>query len=425
MHRITLIAVLTFGCGSTPEPTTPYDHCKPGAMAEADPRDATLSAPLQAVRVGSNQDVALPDVMLDWLDEQGWPQQHDDWHNVRRWDQGCRKSNATADDCANARRLADRGLARAPKQENAPGDGYDFLLMHRHMLEGMRAAFPKNRELVRGWGRVPRNQADPENVAPWRAISWTASQLEAIEVLENVEQHVDRFPTEDDLSRYMQAPFVWTETNPTQAVSGSGGLHFALHSQWSVPGSPVELGNGRGVVYNASFWRLHGWLDDVWERYRRARGLTADADYRAALEAQCREMVDLDERRLTPAAGSPDAGAPGETGVFALQVRPALERACGTCHGTTAPTLGLTLGGATTSRDIVAGLVNVRSSQVELPLVAPGSPERSWLYLKAAGTFDGVVCDSCKTVMPPAGERLSATELERLRSWIAAGASAP
>lgn len=311
-----IVAAWALGACEPPEEPDPLAHCVSGYSA--DPRDATPGLTAKVLVVDARdpanpeddvRDISLPEEMVAWLDEQGWPQQHDDWHNVRRWDQGCRRSNATvegpdgvlgtADDCANARRMADRGLSRAPIQEGAPGDGYDFLVMHRHMLEGIRQAFPSHAELLRGFKHVPRSQEDPENPMPWRRVSWSAAQLRAIEKLENIERHLDEFPTEDELALYMQVPFRWTPQNPTQFLADtSNGIHFSLHAQWSVFGSPVALGNGEGVVKHLAFWRLHGWLDDVWQRYRQAKGLRDDdPQYLQALRAQCEEMHALDERK--------------------------------------------------------------------------------------------------------------------------------
>ena len=43
--------------------------------------------------------------------------------------------------------------------------------------------------------------------------------------------------------------------------------------QFAVPNSPYSLLDNRFNTYLLSFWRLHGWIDDVWTRFRAARGL--------------------------------------------------------------------------------------------------------------------------------------------------------
>lgn len=288
------------------DPQWAHAHCGerlpfPVAPQNEDPGE------LEVVTFGDGgRDVRMPPGVIEWITERGWPKAHDDWHRVRRWDQGCGRSNATVegpdgvmdteDDCASARALRDEGLWRAELQENAPGDGYAFLLMHRHMLEGIRQAFPDHPELFAGWSEVPRSKDHPENPMSWRDVRWSQSQLEALEKLENIEDHLDEFATEDELALYMQAPFLWTETNPAEFQDDpTAGIHFMLHAQWSVIGSPIILGSGRSLVENRVFWQLHAWLDDVWERYRIAKGLEVDEAYLAELEAQCWEMHMLGE----------------------------------------------------------------------------------------------------------------------------------
>jgi hypothetical protein len=48
--------------------------------------------------------------------------------------------------------------------------------------------------------------------------------------------------------------------------------------------------------------------------------------------------------------------------------------------------------------------------------VVPGMPDQSLLLAKVAGT------QTCGTPMPPSGATFTATQLERIRSWIVAGA---
>ena len=47
----------------------------------------------------------------------------------------------------------------------------------------------------------------------------------------------------------------------------------ALHAQWAITGSPSTLGSQAVNIENYVFWKLHGWIDDVWERYRTAQGM--------------------------------------------------------------------------------------------------------------------------------------------------------
>jgi mono/diheme cytochrome c family protein len=405
-------------------------HCRTGAPYPVDPRDATMRADpvrivVNAATPDTGWDLQIPDAMADWLYEQGWPQQHDDWHNIRRWDSGCRRSNAPVEGCASAGRLVARGLWRAAVQEGAPGDGYAFLVMHRHMIRGIAQAFPRHASALRGFSHVPLSREDPENPLTWKTVSWSEPQRRAIDVLEHVEDHLDMFPTEDDLGLYIEAPFRWTTTNPqTFLADSSNGLHFVLHSQWSVAGSPYNLGEGPVTVFNHTFWRLHGWIDDVWERYRRAKHIgDDDPRYVSELRAQCEEMHMLDEGNLHP---TPSIATPAETTRFATQVQPIFTAHCAGCHSATGATAGLTLGGTTVApSEVRRNLVGVRSTQVpSVSLVEAGHPEQSWLLRKVSGDFAGVTCNGCRSTMPPAGTRLTAAEIDTLRSWIQDGAPA-
>lgn len=431
--------LLAVGCSSHSHEAAhdPLAHCRSGFKTDARDGQFPSQSVIETVRraapgdpSGDVRDTLMPQPVVDWLYEQGWQQQHDDWHNIRRWDQNCRKSNAPADGCAYAQGLLRRGLWRAPIQEGAPGDGYGFMAMHRHMLQGIRQAFPSHPELFAGFKHVPRSQEDPENPQSWRAVRWTAAQLAAIDKLEHIEQHLGEFPTEDALGLYIELPFRWTPENPSRTVAdSSNGIHFSLHAQWSIAGSSAPLGNGPAVINNYVFWKLHGWIDDIWERYRRARGIpNDDPKYTAELVAQCAEMHAADELNLVP---QPDPGEPmgpttAERGLFAEKIRPIFESRCAGCHGSSGQVAALRLGGAS-SASLIKGLVGVPATNGEYMLVAAGDPSKSWLYLKASGESSAASCTgTCnKGPMPPAGERMTAAELALLEQWIREGAQAP
>ena len=471
-------------------------HHPCGQPYARDPRDETMTGELVRVVTSDNgtpsdtsddlYDLLLPREMLDWLKEQNWIQEHGDWHNIRRWEMGCPGMQSGAA-CPGAEAMIARGLTRAPIQEGEPGDGYDFLIMHRHMIRGFEQAFPNHVEQVRAFYRLPRGKSDAENPIPWVDVQWSDDQLQTIEWLENITQHSDAFTSEDDYAKWVQfgenfpgfniagglpdggffppdggfpafpgggfpgagfpgkgrsdgglpgAPVTGAPVGSTTADGGvsnrpGGGIHGALHGQWSVQGSPYSLVDNNKNVQNFAFWRLHGWIDEMWERYRRARGLGEDDnDYQQALIDQCEEMHKLGEA-LPPQ--SPDAGIAGsdggtsastETGAFATQVAPILNSHCAgsVCHGADSPTLGLALAAAAPSV-IRAGLVGKRASEAPLALVDPGKPEQSWLYLKLTGNFAAVDCTTSRcTTMPPAGTKPSTQDVERIRAWIAAGA---
>ncbi|HKU44319.1 MAG TPA: hypothetical protein VJR89_39440 [Polyangiales bacterium] len=281
------------GAEPPPEVDPGTEHCH--AHGGADPRDATLDPAPVLLAVGSAQDVLMPQPIIDWMEEQGWIPAHDSWHSQRRWDARCDLSFASAEGCTFAERLAAEGLWRARYQQGAPGSGLAFLAMHRHMLGMFRAAFPSHPELFAGFGHVPRTQDDSENPTPWRALRWSEDNLIGFDVLEHIEDHLDRFPTDDDLGLYIESTVRWSPEDPAARVEDPGAaVHGALHRQWTVNRSPASLGGTDTALRNYTFWKLHGFIDDVWTRYRSAKGASdTEPDYAAVALEECRLMYYL------------------------------------------------------------------------------------------------------------------------------------
>lgn len=240
--------------------------------------------------------------------------------------------------------------------------------------------------------------------------------------LDDIENQLDRFPTEGELGQFIQCG---------RMASGVSSVHGAMHSKWIVNRSPNMLGDSATNLGNYMFWKLHGWIDDVWSRYRTAKGLRDDdPKYVAGLVAQCREMHMLG-KLLGPASASPGSmqPLPDESGTFHDQVRPIFEDNCAGCHSGGSPEGGLVLGGNVSSAAIVRNLVNVQSSRGgQFKRVLPTNAMQSWLYLKASDKAASAGCTgTCNNqVMPPTGMvTLTAAELSTLERWITQGAAAP
>jgi mono/diheme cytochrome c family protein len=192
------------------------------------------------------------------------------------------------------------------------------------------------------------------------------------------------------------------------------------------------------------FWKLHGWIDNVWEKYRVAKGITTDAakmaKYKMDMTQACNEM-DIEEAILKQTPGSgPVLDCPpdvDEKGDFHTKVRPIFESAtnhCASCHGPSqsSPYASLTLGGQVSSKCIVERLKRQSNDGGQFKLIEPGDPDKSFLYLKASGKAMDAACVSsdankpCNTAtMPPGGKTLTDAELQILHDWIAAGANYP
>jgi len=218
-------------------------------------------------------------------------------------------------------------------------------------------------------------------------------------------------------------------------MTGVTSIHAALHFKWVVNESPNNLGKQSVNLGNFMFWKLHGWIDGIWERYRVAKGLAPDEQkLKDALVDQCHEMHTLGD--VIEADGGTGGGdgdpLPVEHGYFHEKVRPAFERLCSGCHSETSPEANQSLGGKISSADIVKNLVNVQSSHGgDFLRIVPFHPEESWTYLKPAGLADiaGCVGDTCNTQSMPPGAlpdgMMTTEELGFLQQWILDGAPEP
>ncbi len=160
----------------------------------------------------------------------------------------------------------------------------------------------------------------------------------------------------------------WLQCNMGTTIKGfslkSGGLHGDLHAHWVRQGNTDHgLGNTSSNVDNYMFWKLHGWMDNVWEKYRAAKGLKrTDQKYVDDMLAPCHEM-DIEAEICRTGAKPVDMTTPlpVESGFFHEKVRAIFEAAankCSGCHSAAGPEAGMSLGGHISSKDIVAGLVN-------------------------------------------------------------------
>ena len=387
-----------------------HQFCEKGY--DPDPRDALITnEPVQWVSPRGEVDLVLPQPVLDWMSEGIWQKSHDAWHNIRRCSGPFRSAICSQ-------------VALVPRDqecENA-SDGFQFLAMHRHMIEGLKQAFPRHADLFEGFPSFPFNAQDvPEQ---WRSrfgTGWNATMRRFAERLDDIENHLGEFPTEGDLGKFIQCE------------GGAGGLHGAMHFKWQVASSPHSLGKQPVNIENYMFWKLHGWIDDVWERYRVAKGLTPD-DPRLAQELvkQCNEMHELGHLFEGEVETGPVA-LPEESGFFHEKVRPIFEARCPGCHMAGSAQANMALTGNISSTQMVAEmLVNVGSSRGgQFKRVVPNDPDQSWLYLKAAGLAASVVCvptgggDCQAGSMPPGADLIPEAELAVIRQWIEDGAPMP
>lgn len=99
---------------------------------------------------------------------------------------------------------------------------------------------------------------------------------------------------------------------------------------------------------------------------------------------------------------------------FERQIAPLLERECAFCHTSAEPYGGLSLEPDVAHEQIVRS----PSSQSQLLRIRPGSPTKSYLYLKLTGEHRQA---GSGTKMPPGWQSLSGDDLALIERWIRQG----
>ncbi|HWA74354.1 MAG TPA: hypothetical protein VG937_18545 [Polyangiaceae bacterium] len=418
------------------------DHCIYGY--DPQPTDAAMKdGPAEFYPPGNNDpsivDTTLQPEVIAWMEQNSWQAAHVEWHAIR----GCAVPGGGGLSKVNICSFTQL----VPQDQNCQtaGDGYQFLLFHRHMIQALKQLWPKHTEQFTGFDKFPQSAADvpPQWRSAWK--DWDANVLAAGKIGDEIDkpENLAKFPNEGVLGFWLQCNVGQKLTTPTNSMPFVG-LHFVLHAKWARPGNTRHgVNNTDSNIDNYMFWKLHGWIDNVWEKYRLAKGqLPTDAKYKADLLAQCREMdteINIIRDKLKPGdVVVPPPPDPNETGDFHTKVRPIFEsqtNLCSGCHAETGANGKLTLGGNTSSKFIVSGLVNRPSIDGgQFKLVVPGDPDHSWLYLKASGNAAAAGCVASSTAqcipgtMPPNATgvaTVSAGELQVLRQWILDGARGP
>lgn len=225
-------------------------------------------------------DQALPTAITSWMQNLDWGMHHLRWHAERQWDLQTPAVQA---------QLAAQGWSRAARQEGSPGNGWDFLLMHRAMIQILKQQFPANSSLFLGWATPPTNPNDVNDPVP-NSAPFSPSMLNAINRLST---NLASFTTEDELGLYIETRLRPAPGNPTNvSPDASTGIHNYIHNRFSDDSSPINLGDPSVNLENARFWKLHGWIDGVWSAFRQLKGLSDTAPaYVSALEAEKNAML--------------------------------------------------------------------------------------------------------------------------------------
>jgi len=401
------------------------DHCVEGY--DPDPSDATMMDGAAEYSKSNQIDLTVQPGVLSWMQAHVWEEAHFQWHNIRRCSGGA--MGATDDPQGGGINpcLTHKELIPMNQEGKGAGDGLEFLAMHRHMIQSLKQLWPKHTEQFEGWDHFPTKASDVPKQwqADWSA--WAANIATA-------------GAKADDPASHMSEAGFESEGAFGQWIQSTSGLHGALHFKWvRTNNSDHGLGNQFKNIDNYMFWKMHGWIDKVWDRYRAAKNKTPnDQDIKDAVLAQCRQMDQLAVIVKPSLAGTDCTAAPKQSGVFVDTIRPIFEsntNKCTGCHGRSGASANLTLGGSdcVKSSDIVAALVSKPAvGGGQFKLIEPGNPDKSWLYLKVTGKAGTAGCTAtggatCQTQTMPQGGAVTLTQAEQdaLRKWITDGAIAP
>ncbi|HEY2837786.1 MAG TPA: hypothetical protein VGJ26_01465, partial [Pirellulales bacterium] len=170
----------------------------------------------------------LPGEIINWINTHNWGQHHEKWHAVRQWD-------LQTPEVQNW--MTSQGWKRADKQEGQAGNGFEFLIMHRAMLQLLREAFPANANLFQGWATPPTNPLDPQDSLPNGATTPFDPNMRS--AIANIEAPPPNWQVNDDIGLYIETNLRPTPANPFRRSSETTtGLHNYIHNRFSDPSSP-------------------------------------------------------------------------------------------------------------------------------------------------------------------------------------------
>lgn len=236
---------------------------------------AGVVASFVAVKYASNTQVKLampdkelPKEILDWMKERNWGRHHTRWHTERNWDL------LTAEELAAAVQM---GFSRYPIQEGEEGNGMDFLAMHRVMIRMLVKALPQHKALFDGWMQPPEDPFLPGEELPEKRRTPFNPLMSMASFRLQRDQTLRAFTGDDELGRFTQTSLRPNPGNLRQRADDlSSGIHNYLHNRWADDKSPIDLGNPEVNIFNERFWRLHGWIDQRWAKYRELTGRKED-----------------------------------------------------------------------------------------------------------------------------------------------------
>jgi hypothetical protein len=256
-----------------------FGACATGTDEDLGPADGGDGKADGSFNVKWNKNIKfiVPKNVHTYLETYQWGDYHIDFHMTRKW-------FLLGDDGRGW--LKRVGEAMADLQEGDPGNGLEFLTMHRAMIEHLRER----------WGDEPVT-TDPDGRKTFNEVldGWKTDE-EVIAALEkqggDVQHFKDglaklndfaSFQSEDEFGLFLQTTLRLTgEVDPNDTakrfydrdMATGAGLHNWLHGQFADSSSPIDVGNPQTNLSNIMFWRIHGWIEAKWQAFEKVHHRT-------------------------------------------------------------------------------------------------------------------------------------------------------
>lgn len=279
--------------GHNEQAHTFQDHCIVGF--EPHETDGSLPDTYAEYTENGQTDTTVRPEIIQWMEDHSWQEAHFLWHSARRCVGGggfggfggaggaggpFGGSNSRVDPCSFTDMLPEENECEGPQ------DGYEFMVMHRHMIETLRQLWPSMQDHFEGWETFPDREDYPEVVRSYYR-EWSDQVRSAAALADNIknmsrEEVLAEWPTEGHFGQ-------WLQCGSLQGGLGLNGLHGALHfNGYPSNNQAHSIANQRRNLDAYLFWKLHGWMDSVWEDYREKVG--ADEQLlEAEMIKQCQE----------------------------------------------------------------------------------------------------------------------------------------
>lgn len=262
---------------------------EPSSDGQSDGTDGKADGSTPNVKWSKDIKNIVPENVHNYLEKYQWGDYHIVFHMSRKWyllgDQG-------------RNWLKHVGEASADLQEGDPGNGLEFLVMHRAMIQHLTERWgdepvetdPDHRatfaDVLRGW------QTDDEVIAGLKAVGGDVERFKA--GLAKINDCAS-FATEDEFGNFLQTTLRLSgEVDPNDSsirfyerdMTPGAGTHNWLHGQFQDPSSPIDVGNPQTNLSNIMFWRIHGWIEAKWEAFEKVHVRTPVEmeQYQAQLE---------------------------------------------------------------------------------------------------------------------------------------------